>query len=59
MTTQHYHYALGRRKSATARIRLMTGKGKFTVNQTDVADYLAGSKALLSEIIQPFNCFRA
>ncbi len=32
MTQQHYYYGTGRRKSATARVRLMTGAGGVTVN---------------------------
>lgn len=53
--TQHYHYALGRRKSATARVRLMNGKGKVTINQKDVSEYLDGSKYLLAEVLRPFT----
>ncbi len=55
MTQQHYHYALGRRKSATARVRLMNGKGKITINQKDVTEYLDDSKYLLAELIRPFT----
>jgi small subunit ribosomal protein S9 len=51
----HYYYALGRRKSATARVRLMNGKGNITVNDKPVADYLAGSKTLLAEVQKPFT----
>jgi small subunit ribosomal protein S9 len=50
----HYYYALGRRKSATARVRLMNGKGNITVNNKPVAEYFAESKALLTEISKPF-----
>jgi len=50
----HYYYALGRRKSATARVRLMSGKGNITVNQKPVEEYFAGSKALLTEVQKPF-----
>ncbi|MGB4967598.1 MAG: 30S ribosomal protein S9, partial [Candidatus Saccharimonadales bacterium] len=39
----HYYYALGRRKSATARVRLMNGKGNIVVNDRPVAEYLADS----------------
>lgn len=55
MAANNYYYALGRRKSATARVRLTTGKGAFTVNQKEVADYFGGSKYLLSELMKPFN----
>lgn len=51
----HYHYALGRRKSATARVRLMNGKGKITINGKDFSEYFGGSKFLLHELVQPFT----
>lgn len=51
----HYYYALGRRKSATARVRLMNGKGNITVNDKPVEEYLAGSKMLLGEVQKPFT----
>ncbi len=54
MAAAHYYYALGRRKSATARIRLMNGKGVFTVNGKNVNEYLAESKHLLHELLKPF-----
>ncbi|MEI6480977.1 MAG: 30S ribosomal protein S9 [Candidatus Saccharibacteria bacterium] len=50
-----YFYALGRRKSVTARARLMTGKGAITINGKSAEDYFAGSKSLLSELAKPFN----
>lgn len=51
----HYYYALGRRKSATARVRLFTSKGDFVINQKPAGDYFDGSKGLLHELMQPFN----
>lgn len=51
----HYYYALGRRKSATARVRLMKGKGNITVNDKPIAEYFAESKLLLGEIQKPFT----
>lgn len=53
-TKQHYYYALGRRKSATARVRLMPGKGNITINGELAAEYVSGSKALLHELTRPF-----
>lgn len=50
-----YYYALGRRKSSTARVRLMPGKGSITINQVPVEDYFSGSKYLLSNIVLPLN----
>jgi len=54
MAAPHYHYALGRRKSATARVRLMNGKGKLTINERDATEYFDGSKSLLNELLKPF-----
>ncbi len=50
-----YFYALGRRKSATARVRLQSGKGLHTINQKPVDQYFAGSKALINELLRPFH----
>lgn len=51
---KNYYYALGRRKSATARVRLLNGKGNITINSKPAQEYLAESKALLSELQKPF-----
>ena len=50
----HYHYALGRRKSATARVRLMPGKGKVTINGQPAEEYFDGSATLLHDLNRPF-----
>ncbi len=49
-----YFYALGRRKSAGARVRVMGGKGNFTINEKTSADYFSGSEYLLKELTVPF-----
>ena len=54
MAAVHYHYALGRRKSATARVRLSNGKGKITVNGKEAHEYFDDSKYLLHELLRPF-----
>lgn len=54
-TKSHYFYALGRRKSATARIRLVPGKGSITVNDKPADEYFAGSQLLLNELTKPFK----
>src|SRR5215831_16375688 len=55
MATKHdYFYALGRRKSATARVRLKGGRGTITVNDKPAEEYFAGSKFLLTELEKPF-----
>lgn len=54
MAKQDYFYALGRRKSATARVRLMGGKGNITINGKTAAEYFSGSEYLLHELNKPF-----
>jgi small subunit ribosomal protein S9 len=54
MAKDSYFYALGRRKSATARVRLQGGKGVITVNGQLAEQYFAGSKYQLSKLQQPF-----
>lgn len=54
MATGNYFYALGRRKSATARVRLSNGKGTVTINGKSAGEYLADSKYLLHELMRPF-----
>jgi small subunit ribosomal protein S9 len=55
MAAKHYHYALGRRKSATARVRLITGKGSIVINGIPATEYFADSKTLLNELQRPFS----
>lgn len=55
MAKNDYFYALGRRKSATARVRLQGGKGTILVNDKPAEEYFAGSKTLLAELNKPFT----
>ena len=52
---EHYTYAIGRRKSATARVRLTNGKGNITVNGVTAEEYFADSGMLLNELKAPFR----
>ncbi len=54
MAKNDYFYALGRRKSATARVRLRGGTGTITINGKPAEAYLSTSKYLLKELEQPF-----
>ena len=54
MAANQYFYALGRRKAATARVRLQGGKGNITVNGKPANEYFAGSEYLLNELNKPF-----
>lgn len=44
--------ATGRRKSSVARVRLIEGKGKITINKRDIADYF-GLDTLKQVVYQP------
>lgn len=48
-----YTYGLGRRKAATARVRLYKGKGEITVNGKPALEYLSSDKSKLAEITDP------
>jgi small subunit ribosomal protein S9 len=54
MAKDSYFYGLGRRKSATARVRVQGGKGAVTVNGVSADEYFASSKYLLAKLQQPF-----
>ncbi len=51
---KNYYYALGRRKSATATVRLMNGKGQIMINGVTAEEYFANSQSLLAELRKPF-----
>lgn len=53
MADSKYFYGLGRRKSATARARLYSGKGNVTINDKPAAQYLSDNKTLLAEVTDP------
>jgi len=55
MTAEHYTYALGRRKSSTARVRVTNGTGKITINGKKAEEYLADSGMLLHDLGAPFR----
>ena len=46
--------AVGRRKSAVARVRLVPGEGKILVNKRDIDDYF-GLETLKMTVRQPLN----
>lgn len=53
MAKNDYFYGLGRRKSSTARARLLGGKGNITVNGKSADDYFDGNKTLVAELTDP------
>ncbi len=53
MAEVKYLYGLGRRKAATASVRLTPGKGKITINDKPAAEYLSDNKTVLAKITDP------
>jgi small subunit ribosomal protein S9 len=58
MAANSYFYALGRRKAATARVRLQGGKGTISVNGKPAEEYFAGSEYLIAELNKPFTALQ-
>lgn len=54
MAKDTYFYALGRRKSSTARVRLQSGSGKIVINGKTAEEYFSNSERLLKELKKPF-----
>lgn len=48
-----YFYGLGRRKSATARARLTSGKGVITINGIAADEYFNSNTTMIAEITDP------
>ena len=53
MAGEALYYGTGRRKNAVARVRLVPGTGKVTVNGRDGKEYF-GREALLNMALTPF-----
>lgn len=56
--TGSYFYGLGRRKSATARVRLYKGNGAITINDKPANEYFAESQYLIEFLTQPFSAIQ-
>ena len=53
-SSKPYFYGTGRRKKSVARVRILPGSGKITVNKKDIDDYF-GLETLKLIINQPFG----
>lgn len=51
--SERYHYGLGRRKTAVAKVRLYPGKGAVVVNDKSEADFFGGLTGLVTKISSP------
>ena len=54
MANEALYYGTGRRKNAVARVRLVPGTGKVTVNGREAIDYF-GRQALIDDFMAPFK----
>ena len=54
MTNEAIYMGTGRRKIAVARVRLVPGSGKVTINKRDGKEYF-GRDALLEQALMPFK----
>ncbi|HEY9790592.1 MAG TPA: 30S ribosomal protein S9 [Candidatus Obscuribacterales bacterium] len=55
MTSVIQYYGTGRRKTATARVRLIPGTGTITVNGRTLDDYVGNRPGLARDIHSPFE----
>lgn len=55
MAKNTYFYGLGRRKSSTARARLVPGKGVVVVNDKKAEEYFCNNEAWIAELVQPLQ----
>ena len=55
MTSVIQYYGTGRRKSATARVRLVPGTGQVSINSRTMDDYIGGRPGLSKLIAEPFQ----
>ena len=51
---QNFYYGTGRRKSSIAKVKLVSGSGKITVNGKDVHEYLP-YETLIMNLSQPLE----
>lgn len=54
MADKVVYYATGKRKEATAKVRLVPGEGKITVNNREYKEYFP-REALLTMIVEPLK----
>lgn len=55
MAKNEYFYAIGRRKSATARVRLTSGKGVVTINDKVAKEYFNGNETYEYNLMEPLR----
>lgn len=53
--TAKYYQAVGRRKTATATVRLYKGSGKFLVNEKEPSQYFDRADEVMKDILGPLT----
>ena len=56
---EHPIWATGRRKNATARVRLIKGQGKLVINKRSVEEFFAGHARAKWQVMQPLEVAKA
>lgn len=54
ISSEQSYSAVGRRKTAVARVTLFSGSGEININGKDHDTYVSGRHKLLAEILKPF-----
>jgi small subunit ribosomal protein S9 len=54
MAKKDFNTAIGRRKSASARVKLISGSGNITINKLALKEYTNDSKYLIDKLNEPF-----
>lgn len=54
MAKNDYFFAIGRRKSSTAKVKLVSGVGKITINSKPANEYFKDSRYLINRLNKPF-----
>jgi small subunit ribosomal protein S9 len=52
---EKYYYGRGRRKEASARVRLFLSKGQSVINGKSVEDYFGKNQLLVNSVFEPFK----
>lgn len=52
---EKYFYGRGRRKEASARVRLFFGRGQSTINEKGIEDYFGKNQLLINSVKEPLQ----
>jgi len=59
MAKKNEFWAVGRRKTSVARVKLTEGSGKVTVNKLDIKDYIKTGDAKIKAALSPLEAINA